>query len=242
VLHDRADRLQQRDHGTPIGVMAHGDAGRAGVACCGDGCRGAPALSPVTSMLLSAPAAVARSRGSVRTKGLLPRPEGAREQARPARDAATGGIAPAAGTLIASCAGAAGRLAVASSLVGGGVRCVRSASVKASRRCRPGGPGPRRRAFPAGGFRQRQVRLDLVTVAAAVLLLDDVAGLGQAGDDTVGAAPGDAQAGPMSRSRIPGSCAMHSSTRAWLVRKASSPRSKQATKFWKSVASFLTQA
>jgi hypothetical protein len=47
----------------------------------------------------------------------------------------------------------------------------------------------------AVGFGQRQVRLDLVAVAAAVFLLDDVAGPGQVGDDAVGAALGDAQAG-----------------------------------------------
>jgi hypothetical protein len=40
----------------------------------------------------------------------------------------------------------------------------------------------------AGGFGQRHVGLDLVAVAAAVFLLDHVAGLGQAGDDAVGAA------------------------------------------------------
>jgi len=33
-------------------------------------------------------------------------------------------------------------------------------------------------ALPAGGFGQRQVGLDFVPIAAAVLLLDDVAGLG----------------------------------------------------------------
>jgi hypothetical protein len=40
----------------------------------------------------------------------------------------------------------------------------------------------------AGGFGQREVGLDLVTVAAAVFLLDGIAGRGQAGDDAVGAA------------------------------------------------------
>src|SRR5260370_18018523 len=50
-------------------------------------------------------------------------------------------------------------------------------------------------AFPPGGLWQRQVRLDLVAVAAAVFLLDDVAGLGPAGDDAAGAALGDAPAG-----------------------------------------------
>ena len=49
--------------------------------------------------------------------------------------------------------------------------------------------------FLAGGFRQREVRLDLVAVAAAVFLLDDVSGCGQVGDDAEGAALGDAYAG-----------------------------------------------
>jgi hypothetical protein len=44
----------------------------------------------------------------------------------------------------------------------------------------------------AGGFGQREVRLDLVAAAAAVFLLDDLAGLGQLGDDAAGAALGDA--------------------------------------------------
>ena len=60
--------------------------------------------------------------------------------------------------------------------------------------------------------------LDLVAVAAAVLVLDDVPGLSEIGDDAVGGALGDVLAA-MSRSRTPGSWAMHSSTRAWLVRK-----------------------
>ncbi len=38
-------------------------------------------------------------------------------------------------------------------------------------------------------------RLDLVAVAAAVLVLDDIPGCGQVGDDPVSAALGDAQAG-----------------------------------------------
>ena len=49
--------------------------------------------------------------------------------------------------------------------------------------------------FLAGGFWQREVRLDLVAVAAAVFVLDDVPGCGQVGDDAVGAAVGDVQAG-----------------------------------------------
>jgi hypothetical protein len=78
---------------------------------------------------------------------------------------------------------------VASCLVGGGSRCVRPASATARRRFRPGGPGFRRRRCPAGRV------LAAVAVAAAVFLPGDVAGLGQAGDDAVGAARGDAQAG-----------------------------------------------
>jgi hypothetical protein len=50
-------------------------------------------------------------------------------------------------------------------------------------------------AFPAGGVWQREVRLDVVAVAAAVLLLDHVAGLDQVGDDAEGAALGNVQAG-----------------------------------------------
>ena len=50
-------------------------------------------------------------------------------------------------------------------------------------------------AFPAVGLGKRQVGLDLVAVAAAVLVLDDVAGLGEVGDDAVGGALGDADSG-----------------------------------------------
>ena len=71
----------------------------------------------------------------------------------------------------------------------------------------------------AGGYGQREMCLDLVAVAAAVFVLDDVAGRGQVGDDAVSAAPGDAHLAAMSRSRTPGSCAMHGSTRAWLIGK-----------------------
>src|SRR5256885_1972757 len=48
--------------------------------------------------------------------------------------------------------------------------------------------------FPAAWFWQREMRLDVVPVAAAVLLLDYVAGLDQVGDDAEGAALGDVQA------------------------------------------------
>jgi hypothetical protein len=47
----------------------------------------------------------------------------------------------------------------------------------------------------AGGFGQRHVGLDLVAVAAPVLLLDHIAGLGQVGDDAISAALGDARPG-----------------------------------------------
>src|SRR5207247_1746468 len=50
-------------------------------------------------------------------------------------------------------------------------------------------------ALAGGGFRQREVCLDVVAVAAAVLLLDHVAGLDQVRDDAEGAAFGDIQAG-----------------------------------------------
>jgi hypothetical protein len=72
--------------------------------------------------------------------------------------------------------------------------------------------------FLAGGFGQREVRLDLVAVAAAVFLLRRVAG--SVGLVTMPQAlrsvlPG---AAAMSRSRTPGSRAMRSSNRARLVR------------------------
>ena len=92
--------------------------------------------------------------------------------------------------------------------------------------------------FLAGGFGQREVRLDLVAVAAAVFLLRRAAGCGQAGDDAVGAAPGAARAGRESRSRMPGSRAMHSSNRAWLVRTLQLATLKNGHGFWKSIASF----
>jgi hypothetical protein len=47
----------------------------------------------------------------------------------------------------------------------------------------------------AGWLPQGHVGLDLVAVAAAVFLVDGVAGCGQVGDDAVGAAFGDARAG-----------------------------------------------
>jgi hypothetical protein len=61
---------------------------------------------------------------------------------------------------------------------------------------------------------------------------------GQLGDDVVGAALGAARAGRESRSRTPGSRAMHSSNRAWLVRTLQLVTLKNAHDFWKSIASF----
>ena len=49
------------------------------------------------------------------------------------------------------------------------------------------------RAFLGDGFWERKMRLDLVAVAAAVLVLDHVAACGEVGDDAVGAALGDVQ-------------------------------------------------
>jgi hypothetical protein len=45
------------------------------------------------------------------------------------------------------------------------------------------------------GLGQRQVSLDLIAVTAAVFLLHHIASVGEIGDDAVGAALGDAQAG-----------------------------------------------
>src|SRR6266513_4942077 len=49
--------------------------------------------------------------------------------------------------------------------------------------------------FLAGWLPQGHVGLDLVAVAAAVFLLQHVPGCGEIGDEAVGAALGDAQAG-----------------------------------------------
>ena len=65
------------------------------------------------------------------------------------------------------------------------------------------GPTRRSKTSPIAGpgwrDRQREVGLDLVAIAAAVPLLDDVAGRGQVGDDAVSAALGDAQRWPRCR-------------------------------------------
>jgi hypothetical protein len=75
-------------------------------------------------------------------------------------------------------------------------------------RSRPAQPGAGAReeggdfadgGFLGGGPGQREAGLDLVAVAAAVFLLDHVAGCGQAGEDAVGAALGNAQGWPRCR-------------------------------------------
>ena len=90
--------------------------------------------------------------------------------------------------------------------------------------------------FAGGGFGQREVRLDLVAVAAAVFVLDHVAGCGQVGDDALRSVMSRLAA--MSRSRAPGSRATHSSTRAWLVRKPQLHPLRTYHYFQKSIASF----
>ena len=69
----------------------------------------------------------------------------------------------------------------------------------------------------AGRPGQQEAGLDLVAVAAAFSLLGRVAGLGEVGDDGAGAALGDAQGGRDVAQSYPGSPAMGSRTRAWLV-------------------------
>jgi hypothetical protein len=74
-------------------------------------------------------------------------------------------------------------------------------------------------ALLAAGFRQRQVCPGLVAVAAPVLVLDLVAGLGRAGDGAVGAAFGAARLAAKSRTLTSGSWAMRGSARVRLARK-----------------------
>ena len=73
-------------------------------------------------------------------------------------------------------------------------------------------------ALPAGGFWQGEAGLDLVAVAAAVFVLDHVAGCGQAGDDAVGAAPGAVQAGrdvAQPRARVAGDAQQRPGVSVW---------------------------
>ena len=86
-------------------------------------------------------------------------------------------------------------------------------------------------ALLAARFRQRQVCPGLVAVAASVLLVDLVAGLGRAGDGAVGAAFGDARLAAKSRTRTSGSWAMRGSARARLARKVQFATIKHVTKF-----------
>ncbi len=92
--------------------------------------------------------------------------------------------------------------------------------------------------FAGGGFGQREVRLDLVSVAAAVFVLDHVAGCGQVGEDAVGAALGDVQAGcdvAQPRVRVASDAQRHP---GWLVRKLHLVTRRTYSYFQKSVASF----
>jgi hypothetical protein len=73
---------------------------------------------------------------------------------------------------------------------------VRARSAAVSRGAREEGEDFADGGFLGGGFGQREVGLDLVAVAAAIFLLDHVAGCGQVGDDAAGAALGDVQAWP----------------------------------------------
>ena len=95
--------------------------------------------------------------------------------------------------------------------------------------------------FLAGWLPQRHVGLDLVAVAAAVFLLHHVPGCGEIGDEAVGAAFSDVRVAAMSRSRTPGSWAMNSSTRAWLVRKPQLTTLIIYQKFSKYIASFVVR-
>jgi hypothetical protein len=73
--------------------------------------------------------------------------------------------------------------------------------------------------FLAGGFGQREVGLDLVAVAAAVFVLDDDPAAVRSVTMPWALCSVMPRLAAMSRSRVSGSWARHSRTRAWLVRK-----------------------
>ena len=89
------------------------------------------------------------------------------------------------------------------------------------------------------GLGQRQVGLDLIAVTAAVLLPDHVAGA-PARSLTMAWALRSVMPtlAAISRSRAPGSRAMHSSTRAWLLRKLQLTILIGYCEFWKKITSF----
>ena len=83
--------------------------------------------------------------------------------------------------------------------------------------------------------------LDPVPVAAALLLLHDVAGLGQVGHDAERGALSDAERRRHVAEAHAGSSAMQTRTRAWLVRKLHLPMAILDSLFQKLLASFLEQ-
>jgi hypothetical protein len=100
----------------------------------------------------------------------------------------------------------------------GGLSLVGSRSAAARRRAREEGEDFADGGFLGGGFGQREAGLDLVAVAAAVFVLDHVAGCGQAGDDAVGAAPGAVQAGrdvAQPRARVAGDAQQRPGVSVW---------------------------
>jgi hypothetical protein len=100
------------------------------------------------------------------------------------------------------------------------LRLVRSGSAAVSRRRPRGGRGFRRWRVPGWQVRAAGgVPGSDSGCGGRLFLLHHIAGRGQVGDDAAGAALGDAHAGrDAAQPHGPGR-AMHSSTRAWLVRK-----------------------
>ena len=89
------------------------------------------------------------------------------------------------------------------------------------------------------GLGERQVGLDLVAVAAAVLVLDDVPGLGEIGDDAVSGALGAARPGRDVGQLHTRPRAMHGSTGRGRSGSSSPPRPHTIVdQFQKSIASF----
>jgi hypothetical protein len=95
------------------------------------------------------------------------------------------------------------------------------------------------RPLSAGGFWQGQMGLDAVAIAAAVLVLDDVAGFGEVSDDGKGPALGDAQCCGDVTQAYPGIVGDAGERPGVTAEEAPLLHVTNISLFWKYIASFL---